>query len=350
MARTKIGVCVRFKNPPAFHRPWHEVYREHLEYSAAIDRLGFDGIWVPEHHAVPSGYNPAPFVALAAIAQATRRCTIGTQPLLLPLHNPVLAAEQAAVVDVLCGGRFVLGVGAGYRTGDFEVLGVDRRERGARTDETLEIILKALREPGPFDHDGRFYKLKGVELFPKPMRLGGPEVQLAVRSAPAARRAARHRLDVNLLAASAARQYGPMVAEAAHAEGLDPATVGASVLRTGFLAEGQEAALARVAPYAKVDAEEYEQWQDRDPDDMRLAAERKVGAGQSAQIHTAQALIDAIESDIEAMAATGLRPAWVNLSLWPPGMPLAEAMDCLERVAAEVLPKLGGAVRPAAAE
>jgi len=349
MARAKIGVCVRFKNPPAFLRPWEQVYREHLDYAAAVERLGFDGIWVPEHHCVPSGYNPAPFVALAAIAQVTRTCTIGTQPLLAPLHNPVLAAEQAAVVDVLSGGRFVLGIGAGYRTGDFEALGVDRRERGARTDEVMDIMVKALRATGPFDYEGRFFQLKGVELFPKPVRPGGPEVQLAVRSAPAAARAGRYGVSVNLLAASPAAQYGPLVADAVRARGGDPTEIGACVLRSGFVAESEAAATARVTPYAKVDAAEYEAWQDRDPDDRRLAAERKAGVGQSAPAHTAQALAEAIQSDIQVMAATGLRPDWVNLSLWPPGMPFAQALDCLERVAADVLPQVraAGLAQPA---
>lgn len=337
---TRIGVSVRFKNPPSFHRPWEQVYREHLEYAAAADRLGFDGVWVPEHHCVPSGYNPAPFAALAALSQVTKRCAIGTQPLLLPLYNPVLAAEQAAVVDVMSGGRLTLGVGAGYRTGDFEVVGIDRRERGARSDEVLEILTKALRGQAPFDFDGKFYQVKGVELFPKPLNASGPDIQLAVRSAPAAKRAVKHRLSVHLLAISAARQYGPIVVEAAAAEGIDPATIGAAVMRSGFLATSAEAAQALVAPYGAVDAQEYEQWQDRDPDDQRLQAERKAGVGQAVGAFTPDAFIEAIEADTRDVAEIGLRPDWINLNLWPPGLPLEQALDCLERVAQDVLPKL----------
>jgi alkanesulfonate monooxygenase SsuD/methylene tetrahydromethanopterin reductase-like flavin-dependent oxidoreductase (luciferase family) len=342
MTATRIGVCVRFKNPPSFYRPWDQVYREHLEYAAAADRLGFDGVWVPEHHCVPSGYNPAPFAALAALSQVTKRCVIGTQPLLLPLHNPVLAAEQAAVVDVMSGGRLILGVGAGYREGDFDVIGIDRRERGARSNEVLEILIKALREQKAFDFAGRFYQVKGVELFPKPMRETGPEIQLAVRSAPAAKRAAKHRVSVNLLGTAPARQYGPLVAEAAAAGGTDPATIGATVLRAGFLAADPQRAKDAVAPYYIVDAQEYEQWQDRDPDDQRIAAERKASAGQSAGIYTADALIEGIEADIAVISGVGLRPDWVNLTLWPPGMPLQQALDCLQRVAEDVLPRISG--------
>lgn len=336
---TRIGVCVRFKNPPKFHRPWSQVYREHLDYAAAADRLGFDGIWVPEHHCVPSGYNPAPFTALSAIAQVAPRVAIGTQPLLLPLHNPVLAAEEAAVLDAISDGRFILGVAAGYRTGDFEALGLDRRERGARTDECLDILLKALRARVSFDFDGRFYKLRNVEIFPKPLSSSSIEVQLAVRSEAAARRAARQAVSVNLLAAAPAEVYGPIVAAEVDRAGRDPREVGATVLRTGFLTTSPQAADALVRPYAEVDAAEYDAWQDTDPDDKRLVAQRRatvspVGAA------TPQALVDALEADIALMSRVGLRPAWVNLNLWPPGMPLDQAMDCLERVARDVLPKV----------
>lgn len=341
MAGVKIGVNVRFKNPEPWARGWDVVYREHLDYAAAVDRLGFDAVWVPEHHCVPSGYNPAPFAALAAISQVTKRCWIGTQPLLLPLYNPVMAAEQAAVIDVLSGGRLILGVGAGYRNGDFEALGFEKRDRGALTEETLTVLLKALRDQKPFDHAGRFYNLKGVDLFPKPVRPGGPEVQLAVRSPPAARRAVKHGVSVNLHSREAARTHGPIVAEGVAAKGVDPANIGVGLLRLAFLAPTVEAGHAAVAPYMAYDAKEYDDWQTPDdPDDRRLIEARRTAGAKPGGLFTGAELADAILGDAAAIAEIGLRLDWVNLSLWPPGMPLAEALDCLERVAAEVLPKV----------
>ncbi len=339
----RIGVNVRFKNAEPWFRPWEVVYREHLDYAAAADRLGFDAVWAPEHHCVPSGYNPAPFVALAALAQVTRRCRIGTQPLLLPLHNPVLVAEQAAVVDLLCGGRLILGVGAGYRVGDFEALGLQKKDRGALTEEALEILLKAFRTTGPFDHRGRFYTLRGVELHPRPLQAGGIEVQLAVRSVPAARRAVRHGVSVNLHSREAARINGPVVAEGVAALGRDPGQVGVSLLRVAFLSVDEASGRATVAPYMAFDALEYDQWQSADdPDDRRLIEARRSAGDAPAGLFTAEAIVEALLGDAEAIRALGLRPDWINLSLWPPGMPLVEAVDCLERVAAEVLPKVQG--------
>lgn len=339
----KIGVNVRFKNPDPWKLGWDRVYREHLEYAAAADRLGFDGVWVPEHHCVPSGYNPAPFVSLAALAQATTRCWIGTQPLLLPLYNPVMAAEQAAVVDVLSGGRLILGVAAGYRAGDFEVLGFEKKDRGALTEEALGVLLRALRGQTPFDHQGRFYKLKGVELHPQPLQAGGPEVQLAVRSAPAARRAAKHGVSVNLHSREAARQFGPVFVETLRDLGQHATDVRVGLLRLAFLGPDEAAGQEMVAPYMAFDVREYDEWQTaEDPDDKRLLELRRAAGDKPGGCFTAEALVSAIIGDVEAIRELGLTPDWINLSLWPPGMPLRDALACLERVAEEVLPKVQG--------
>jgi alkanesulfonate monooxygenase SsuD/methylene tetrahydromethanopterin reductase-like flavin-dependent oxidoreductase (luciferase family) len=333
----RIGVNVRFKNPAPWARPWSEVYRDHVRYAQAAERLGFDGLWVPEHHCVPSGYNPAPFVALAAIAQATTRCTIGTQPLLLPLHHPVMVAEQAAAVDALSGGRLILGVGAGYRAGDFACLGLDKAERGARTEEGLAVLLRALNDEGPFDHDGRFHRLRGVAVTPRPARR--IPVELAARSAAAARRAVRHGLDVNSQNRVAAREIAPVLIEELQRAGRDPAELGVSVLGLGFLAADRAAAEAAARPYLEWDYREFDAWQNPgDPDDARMIAQRRDAPAVPLGALTAAEMIAEIEANVTTIVGLGFRPSWVNLSLWPVGMPVEQAIDCLERVAAAVLP------------
>jgi len=337
MQRIRIGVNVRFKRVELWPRTWPEVYREHLAYAAAADRLGFDGIWVPEHHCVPSGYNPAPFVALTAVAMATERCWIGTQPLLLPLYNPVLVAEQAAVLDVISGGRLILGVGAGYRAGDFEALGMDRRERAQRTDEGLTILERLFAAHEPIDFAGRFYQIKGAQLHPGPVQPKGPEIQLATRSAAAIQRAARHGVSVNMGLREAVPMYGPMLAEAARAAGHDPAGVGVSLASIGYLGASEEAARARAEPYMQWDAREYLAWEDR-PDEPQLAEARRAAAKTLTGFHTPDKWLASLMEDMNSVMAAGLRPDWINLSMWPPGMPLEEAIEGLERFAATVLP------------
>ena len=155
----QVGIGVKFKRAPDSSQTWSEVYEEWFEYARAADRLGYDFIVVPEHHSVAIGYNPAPFLALTAIARETEQIRLATQPLLLPLYHPVHVAEQLAVLDLLSNGRAMLGVGVGYREGDFEAFGVPRHERGARSDEALTILLGALRERG-FSFQGRFHQVR----------------------------------------------------------------------------------------------------------------------------------------------------------------------------------------------
>lgn len=338
MQRTRIGVNVRFKQVEPWPRTWQEVYREHIAYAAAADRLGFDGIWVPEHHCVPSGYNPAPFVALTAVAMATERCWIGTQPLLLPLYNPVLVAEQAAVLDVISGGRLILGVGGGYRAGDFEALGMDRRERGQRTDEGLTILRRLFAAEQPIDFEGRFYQIRGAQLHPGAVQPKGPEIQLATRSAAAIQRAARHGVNVNMGLREAVPMYGPMLADAVRAAGRDPAGVGVSLASIGYLGASEEAARAAAEPYMQWDKREYVDWER--PDEPQLAEARRAAAKSLTGFHTPDEWLESLIKDQQSVVAAGLRPDWINLSMWPPGMPLEQAVESLERFAETVLPHL----------
>jgi len=343
MHTIKIGVGLRFKNPVAFRQPWEKLYRDHLTYAARADTLGFDGIWVAEHHCTPQGYDPAPLVALTAIAGVTKHCKLGTQPLLLPLRNPVLAAEEAAAVDVFSGGRLILGVGVGYLDSDFEAIGIPRKERGARTDEAIDILSKALWEEEPFDYEGKFYKVKGVALAPRPIQKQ-MRIDVVIRSEAAAKRVARPGVHVNLNSLAIAKSLGPKVAEIASKGGRDPSTVGLSLLASGFLADTEANARALATPYNLEDSKQYlNYWShskdavDREMSAMASAAQK---SGQPQGSFSPQALVDTIHTYIETMAATGLKPDWVNLTLWPAGMPVGHALECLERVASDVLPKL----------
>src|ERR1043165_5791228 len=123
-----------------------------LPVATAADRLGFDSVWAAHHVVLPyerasrypyqrSGTEIAmspgmqwldPLIALAVVAGATERVGLGTSVLVLPYRNPVNLAAEAAALDVLSGGRLVLGVGAGWMREEFEALGIDPAERGAR--------------------------------------------------------------------------------------------------------------------------------------------------------------------------------------------------------------------------
>ena len=117
-----------------------EIIQESLREIELSEQLGFDNVWLTEHHFADDGHAPSPLVQAGAIAVKTKKIRIGTGVLLLPLYHPVRVAEDCATIDILSGGRFELGVGVGYRVEEFAGLGIPREQRGGRANEGLAII------------------------------------------------------------------------------------------------------------------------------------------------------------------------------------------------------------------
>ena len=186
-----FGLWYDFRNPAPWRRPWQRLYQETLEQVAWADSLGFDSVWLSEHHFTDDGYLPALFPMLAALATRTSHMRLGTAVLLAPLHHPLRLAEDAAVVDVLSGGRLELSVAPGYRAEEFALLGVRRAERGRRTDETIEIVKAAWRAQR-FSYRGSCFRFEDVVVTPPPLQRPHPPIWVGGSSQAAARRAARH--------------------------------------------------------------------------------------------------------------------------------------------------------------
>jgi probable F420-dependent oxidoreductase len=144
-------------------------YAECLEEIEEAEGLGYAGIWLSEHHFVDDGYLPSPLVVAAAIAALTERITVGTNVLLLPMHHPLRVAEDAAVADLVSGGRFVLGVGQGYVQHEFEVLGFDRKQRPSLLEEGIEVIRRAWEE-GRIGYEGKRWRFDDLPFGPRPER------------------------------------------------------------------------------------------------------------------------------------------------------------------------------------
>jgi probable F420-dependent oxidoreductase len=182
-----------------------------LPVAQAAERLGFDSVWAAHHVVLPyeresrypyqrSGTEVAmspgmqwldPIVTLSAIAAVTERVRLGTSVFVLPYRDPVTFAAEAAALDVLSEGRFILGVGVGWMREEFEAIGVPPEERGARTDEHLEVM-KVLWRDDPASFDGRFTSFGGIVLATSPRTQGGPPIWVGGNTDPALRRALRH--------------------------------------------------------------------------------------------------------------------------------------------------------------
>lgn len=166
-----------------------ELYARNIEYVRLAEQVGFTSAWLSEHHFLPDGYSPSSLVVASAFAAATSTIRIGTAALLLPLHNPVRTAEDAAVVDNISGGRLDLGVAIGYRKEEYEGLGVPMNERPSRIEEGIEVLRRSWDE-GPFTFRGKRYTFEDIDVTPKPVQRPIPLFMGAFEE-PAIRRAGR---------------------------------------------------------------------------------------------------------------------------------------------------------------
>src|SRR5919198_5106856 len=153
------------------------------------DVAGFDSIWLGEHHNNPI-LHPAPLIGLAAVASRTRKIALGTGVLLLPLYHPVMVAEEAAMVDVISGGRLILGVGAGYAPEEFAAFGYSIKERGSRLEESASLLQRLWTEEN-VSHRGRHYQVDNATVAPRPVQRPRPSIWFGAWAEPAIRRASR---------------------------------------------------------------------------------------------------------------------------------------------------------------
>lgn len=170
-----------------------------LDVAQTAEAAGFESVWTGEHVVLPDPREPPspappltdmchPSTALSYIAAGTSSLKLGTGITLLAQRNAVVLAKEMASLDFLSKGRLIFGIGAGYLKQEFDALGVDFAERGARTDE----YIKALRELWTSENpafSGRFVNFSGIQSRPKPVQPGGPPIVVGGTSAAAFRRA-----------------------------------------------------------------------------------------------------------------------------------------------------------------
>lgn len=151
-----VGLYFDLRNPPQWEQDSSRLYNFTLEMCEEVERLGGHSVWTTEHHLFEDGYITQPLMFLAAAAARTRRIRLGTAILLAPLRSAPLIAEEAAVVDIISGGRLDLGLGAGYRVPEFELYGADITKRYgttlSRARELREIWAEGRLKPMPVQH------------------------------------------------------------------------------------------------------------------------------------------------------------------------------------------------------
>ncbi len=147
-----------------------QAVRDYVEFNVEAEALGFSSTFLVEHHF--SGFNQvaATLMLQTLVASRTSTLRLGTGVMVLPWHNPVLLAEQAATLDVLSDGRLDLGVGKGYRHSEFRGFGIDQSEAGARFEESLGVLRRAWTSRDRFSHHGRFWSFEEIVVEPAPLQ------------------------------------------------------------------------------------------------------------------------------------------------------------------------------------
>src|ERR1700752_3381033 len=151
----RFGTYYFFQAPPSSTHP--EVVHNEIEQMVWTEELGFDSVWLTEHHFIEYGLSVSPALLAGAIAMKTRRVRIGLAAAILPFHDPIRLAEELAMVDILSGGRIHVGVGRGNRPvgfGGYRGAQIESREL---FDESLAIMVRAWTQER-FSFEGQHYK------------------------------------------------------------------------------------------------------------------------------------------------------------------------------------------------
>ena len=300
------GIWHDFRNPREWHVPYDRLYRENLEQVELAEELGYESVWVSEHHVTSDGYLPSVFPLLAAIAARTSRVRIGSAIILGPFQHPIRFAEDVAFVDQLSTGRLEIGLGLGYRPREFELLGVPIEERARRTEELITTARRVWA-------DGT--------VTPPPFQQPEPPFWIGGSGAPAARRAAR------MGASFMPDAFVPTeVIELYRSLGGTRVSINPSV----YVGDWDD-----IAPHFLYQYNHYREWgggqklasADELPRERYLIGEPEVVA-------------DGVQALVERTGAERLY-FWAR----PPGLPIELANRSLERFAKEVVPLVEAAAR-----
>src|SRR3984957_7521933 len=165
-------------------------FRDYLDYNVEAEALGFYSSFLVEHHFTGWNQVSSTLMLLMALAMRTRTLRLGSAVMVLPWHNPVLLAEQAATLDLISGGRLDFGLGKGYRHSEFKGFQIAPEEAEARFEEAVAVMTRSFTTRQRFSHHGRFWHFEDIVVEPPPAQQPHPPLWVAAGSAPSIRRAA----------------------------------------------------------------------------------------------------------------------------------------------------------------
>ena len=184
----KVGLYIGTQSPPGTDVA--VALKDMSEQERVARQSGFSSLWVPHHYLTHPMQMLAPVPMLSYLLRDAEGMTIGTNILIMPLLHPVHVAEDAVTLDLLSGGRYVLGIGVGYRDAEFQTFNVPLKERAQRMNESIEIVRRLWIED-KITHNGKVFQINDLGIGLKPQRKGGPPIWLAAVVDAAVKRAAQ---------------------------------------------------------------------------------------------------------------------------------------------------------------
>jgi alkanesulfonate monooxygenase SsuD/methylene tetrahydromethanopterin reductase-like flavin-dependent oxidoreductase (luciferase family) len=315
---------------PAFGGSTTDLYRAAVEMAAWAETRGCMAAVISEHHSSPDGYLPSPMILASAMAARTESLHISLAAALLAFYDPIRLAEDMTVLDIMSNGRVSYVLGLGYRPEEFEMYGVDWKQRGKVVEEKLQLLLKA-KTGEAFEHDGR-----RIEVTPKPLTPGGPMVMWGGGSIAAARRAGRYGL--GFFAQSDKEGMLDAYLESCREHGHEPGMAQLppkDSATTMFVADDVDKAWEEIGEYILHDVKMYGDW---NPGDETTASISHAQTVEELRATSPAHKIYSTDEAVEILRGGGM------LMLMPlcGGIPPEIAWPYLEHVANVVLPEAQG--------
>lgn len=332
MPALRFGVAYDLRNPPGSGLSNADLYARVLAQAERVDRLGFDLIWLTEHHFVEDGYLPSFVPVAGALAARTARVRISSDVVLMPFQHPLRFAEDLAVLDNLSGGRIEVGLGMGYAPHEFAGFGIDRKQRVSRTEEGIAVLQRAFTGER-FDFAGQHWNFRGACLRPQPVQPGGPPLWLAAMSEAGARRCAR--LGLHLLPQGDRRFVLDPWRSAVASAGGDPAQRRVGIIRPWLITEERGRDWPAIREAERYKARIYADWIRASGDAVSFMSDEQSAIPQTWIVGDADAVHDQLAAFVAKFGFTDV-VTWAA----PPGI-APEALDAsLERFARDVMPRL----------
>jgi alkanesulfonate monooxygenase SsuD/methylene tetrahydromethanopterin reductase-like flavin-dependent oxidoreductase (luciferase family) len=310
-------------------------YREFIENNVEAEALGYHSTFLVEHHFTGFGQVSATLSLLTWVGARTTTLRLGTAVLVLPWHNPVLLAEQAASIDLLSGGRLDFGIGKGYRYNEFAGFCIPMEEAEERFDESLTVILKAWTADAPWSHRGKYWQFEGVVVEPPTAQKPHPPLWMGAGSPASIKKVAALGYNLLLDQYSSVDQIGERIAlfkaeVQARGRTFDPMSVGVtrSVIVAMTAAERERALETRIAGRRRIERLA------QGPDGQNHAGTLSYADPEAAAAGALYGTPDEIAAKLQALRDVGAEYVLLNSR---------GGLTTLRRFAHEVMPAFSGA-------